>query len=104
MNSPRQAFQDVGNLQLLICALLGLLLAAPPATADAPRDCFVISVVDQDTGRGVPLVELKTTSNVAYWTDSNGLVAFAEPGLMDRNVFFSVRSDGYEFPADGFGF
>jgi hypothetical protein len=59
--------------------------------------------VDQQTGRGVPLVELKTTNNILYFTDSNGIVAFYEPGLMDREVFFFVESHGYEFPKDGFG-
>ncbi|MDM8005989.1 MAG: hypothetical protein QUV05_07565 [Phycisphaerae bacterium] len=78
---------------LLICQL-----AAP-----SPGDYFKIQVVDAQTGRGVPLVELKTTHNVCYYTDSNGLVAFHEPGLMDQRVFFTVKSHGYEFPKDGFG-
>jgi len=64
---------------------------------------FKIQVVDQQTGRGVPLVELNTTNNILYFTDSNGIVAFYEPGLMDREVFFFVESHGYEFPKDGFG-
>ncbi|MHC4146114.1 MAG: hypothetical protein ACYSUD_15190, partial [Planctomycetota bacterium] len=54
--------------------------------------------------RGVPLVELRTTNNIRYYTDSNGILAFYEPGLMDRDVFFFVESHGYEFPKDGFGF
>jgi hypothetical protein len=36
-------------------------------------------------------------------TDSRGVVAFLEPGLMDQDVFFFVASHGYEYPADGFG-
>src|SRR5207248_11200116 len=47
--------------------------------------------------------ELQTTSSARYYTDSNGLVAFYEPGLMDRKVWFGVSSHGYEYPADGFG-
>jgi hypothetical protein len=35
------------------------------------------------------------------YTDSNGIVAFFEPGLMDQKVFFHVRSHGYEFAKDG---
>jgi hypothetical protein len=31
-------------------------------------------------------------------------VAFYEPELMNQEVFFFVRSPGYEFPKDGFGF
>lgn len=70
----------------------------------APTDYFVIRVVDEKTGRGVPLVELRTTNDVAYCTDSNGVTAFLEPELMNRKVFFTITSPGYEFPADGFGF
>ncbi len=80
------------------------LAAAGLAAASEPSRCFKIQVVDDRTGRGVPLVELRTTSNVRYLTDSNGIVAFGEPGLMDQRVFFFVRSHGYEFPKDGFGF
>jgi hypothetical protein len=69
----------------------------------AAEEWFKIAVVDQETGRGVPLVELRTVDQTCYVTDSAGLVAFQEPGLMDRTVFFSVRSHGYEYPADGFG-
>lgn len=70
---------------------------------DSPEAYFKIQVVDRQTGRGVPLVELWTVNNIRYFTDSNGVVAFHEPGLMDRDVFFFVESHGYEFPADGFG-
>ena len=55
------------------------------------------------TGRGVPLVELRTVSGARFVTDSAGVVAFAEPGLWGREVFLHVRSHGYEYPADGFG-
>jgi hypothetical protein len=75
-----------------------------PAHALDKNDYFAISVVDDQTGRGVPLVQLKTTNDVCYYTDSNGLVAFCEPGLMGQTVYFHIQSDGYEFPKDGFGF
>ncbi len=67
------------------------------------HDFFKITVVDQQTKRGVPLVELRTTNEIRYFTDSNGVVAFHEPGLMDDDVFFTVSSHGYEFAKDGFG-
>ena len=70
----------------------------------APTGPFAITVVDAATGRGVPLIELKTTHGVRYYTDSNGVVAFDEPGLMNESVFFHVSGHGYEFPKDGFGF
>ena len=72
-------------------------------TAAAQSSYFKISVVDEDTGRGVPLVELRTTNEVSYFTDSNGLIAYYEPGLMNQDVWFSVQSHGYEYPADGLG-
>jgi len=76
----------------------------PSSSRDSSCKYFKIQVVDRQTGRGVPLVELRTTNNIRYFTDSNGIVAFYEPGLMDRDVFFFVESHGYEFPKDGFGF
>ena len=43
-------------------------------------------------------------NEIRYVTDSRGIVAFDEPGLMGRKVFFAVKSHGYEYPGDGFGF
>ncbi len=82
-----------------VTAMYVLVLAALPAHGQQP---FAIEVVDDQTGRGVPMVELRTTNEIRCYTDSAGLAAFDEPGLMDRDVFFFVSSDGYEFPADGF--
>ena len=79
------------------------LLALSTSSAAAGTDYFSIRVIDEQTGRGVPLVELRTVHNVRCYTDSAGLVAFHEPGLMDQEVFFFVTSHGYESPADGFG-
>ncbi|MGB9434945.1 MAG: hypothetical protein WBQ89_22060 [Candidatus Acidiferrum sp.] len=86
---------------LLTSVLLSL--ALPAGAAQRPADYFKIVVVDQDTGRGVPLVELRTTYEVSYYTDSNGIVAFYEPGLMNQSVWFSVQSQGYEYPQDFLG-
>jgi hypothetical protein len=69
----------------------------------AESSCFSVTVVDDQTGRGVPLVELRTVSEMRFYTDSNGLVALNEPALMGREVFFFVKSHGYDFPKDGFG-
>ncbi len=60
-------------------------------------------VVDQDTKRGVPLVELKTTNNVRYYTDNAGLVVIDDAEFLNQEVFFFVSSHGYEFDKDGFG-
>ena len=64
---------------------------------------FAVKVVDDETGRGVPLAELRTVNDLRFFTDSNGVVAFREPGLMDKEVFFYVNSHGYEYAKDGFG-
>jgi len=104
---------------VIALAVAALTSAAPPARrADAgnPQSAirnpqslqtgrfFLIEVVDARTGRGVPLVELRTVNGIRHYTDSAGLVAFHEPGLMDREVYFHVAGHGYEHAADGFGF
>ncbi len=78
--------------------LLAFVVSAEP---DRP---FAITVVDSATGRGVPLVELRTVHGTKHVTDSAGLVAFAEPEFRNTSVFFYVSGHGYEFPKDGFGF
>jgi hypothetical protein len=70
---------------------------------DAGPQYAEILVVDQDTERGVPLVELTTVNHLHFVTDNAGRIALYEPGLVGRPVFFHVRSHGYEFPVDGFG-
>src|SRR5262245_6804184 len=85
--------------------LAALFLLLPTADEKPRADrYFKITIVDEETGRGVPLVELKTIHGLKLITDSNGVAAFHEPGLMGQSVFFHIRSHGYEFPKDGFGF
>lgn len=91
----------------MTCSRLGTLVGLIvfiPAWLPAAETPFRIQVIDAATGRGVPLVELKTTGSIRYYTDSHGIVAFDEPGLMNQSVFFTVKSHGYEFAKDGFGF
>ncbi|MEZ5383909.1 MAG: hypothetical protein R3F13_00190 [Prosthecobacter sp.] len=85
----------------LICAALPLLTIVTGAARD---DYFGIHVIDEATGRGVPLITLKTTNQIALTTDSAGWIAFDEPGLMGRTVYFSVEGPGYAVPKDGFGY
>ena len=63
-----------------------------------------IKIVDEATNRGIPMVELETVNHIKYISDNTGRIAFLEPGLMNTEVFFSVRSHGYIVPKDGFGF
>ncbi len=67
-------------------------------------DWFGIHVVDDGTGRGVPMVNLTTTNGIRVTSDSAGWIAFQEPGLMDRSVHFEIEGSGYTHQKDGFGF
>jgi len=73
-------------------------------SAQNNQDFFTIRVIDKNTGRGVPLVEFRTTSQRLYITDSNGVIAFDDPLLMNQQVSFTVFSHGYESPGDGLVF
>lgn len=84
--------------------LLVWLISLVSALAVDSAEFFEIQVVDSETGRGVPLVELETVNHILYVTDSAGRVALNEPSFFGQTIFFSVRSHGYEFPKDGFGF
>ena len=93
----------------LASMLAGALLVAGGALAEvraadvAGNPYFIIRVVDAQTDRGVPLVELETVNHLTHISDSAGIIAFNEPGLMEREVYFHVRSHGYDYPKDGFG-
>ncbi len=83
---------------------LALLIASSEDLFAVPPNSFQVQVIDEQTGQGVPLVELRTTLQQVFVTDSAGYVAVREPELFGQTVFFSVHSHGYEFPKDGFGF
>ncbi len=72
------------------------------AVAESPY--FGIQVVDEETGRGVSLVELRTVNDLRSVSDNAGWIAFHEPGLMGREVFFYISGPGYERQKDGFGY
>ncbi len=90
----------------LIPAIAALLLpvCAQPPVPRASRDPFEIRIVDEATGRGVPLAEVETVNHLRFVTDNAGRIAFCEPGLMGEEVFFHVRSHGYEHEKDAFGY
>ncbi|MGO9922696.1 MAG: hypothetical protein ACLQIB_49375 [Isosphaeraceae bacterium] len=98
-------------VMLSLAASILALSAARAARSDDPQPVpparprpFRIQVVDDETGWGVPLVELRTVNHIRFVTDSNGIAAFDEPGLFNRKVFFTVKSHGHEFEKDGFGY
>lgn len=86
-------------VSLFLLAASTALAADPPAASPAE-----IRVIDSDTGRGVPLVELESVNAVRFVTDNAGRVAIHEPDWLGREIFFTVRSHGYEVAKDGFGF
>jgi hypothetical protein len=91
-------------LVLLFALSLSTNRCASDAITPTPTSMwFGIEVVDEQTSRGVPMVELQTTSGIRFYTDSSGLVAFYEPGLMNQKVWFGISAHGYEFAPDGFG-
>ena len=65
---------------------------------------FVITVIDGQTKRGVPLVELSTVHGLHYVTDNAGMIAVDDRDLFGQTVFFHVKSHGYHYPKDGFGY
>ncbi|CAN8097320.1 unnamed protein product [Discula destructiva] len=77
-------------------------MAAPSEGPASPY--FAIRVVDEETGRGIPLVFLRTTYKAIYMTDSAGYVAFHEPGLMTgKTLWVTVSSYGYKSPTGFLG-
>ncbi|WP_152049439.1 hypothetical protein [Tautonia marina] len=72
-----------------------------PAVDERP---FAVEVVDAETGRGVPLVELKTVHQMRFLTDSAGIAVIDAPELIGIETYFFVSSHGYEYPSDGFGY
>lgn len=90
------------TLVWLLCTS-GLAMDEAAVTPQRPPP-FGIEVVDDATGRGVPLVELRTVHGQRYFTDSAGWVAIEAPELAGQQTYFHVSSHGYEYPADGFGY
>lgn len=81
---------------------IAVALLASTLDAQLPKP-FGIHIVDEKTGRGVPLMELRTVNDIRLVTDNAGWAAFYEPGLMDREVYFWLGGPGYDLDKDGFG-
>jgi len=87
----------VKKLPSLFLAVMSVAALLWSCSGSQTPEYFVIRVIDKDTGRGVPLVELKLPNDVKYWTDSAGLAALDEPSLRGHEVFLAIRSHGYEY-------
>jgi len=91
----------MNRLRLGMLAFFAAGIAVTEAEEEAP---FSVQVVDEATGRGVPLVELRTVHQRRYLTDSAGVVTIDDPELVGETVFFHLSSHGYEIEEDGFGY
>lgn len=82
---------------------LSFVAVAFPAFANDPEAVFGVQLVDSETGRGIPLAELRTIDHVSFVSDNRGWIAMDDPAYLGREVFFFVSSHGYSYPKDGFG-
>jgi len=102
-NARNQAVSNycgiVGRLSWAAAVAIGLSAAAPSWAAEPCR----IEVVDRENGWPVPLVELRTTSDIVLVTDNAGIIAVDQPDLLNREIWFDVSGHGYGVKADGFG-
>ena len=85
-----------------LCAAITI-LPLPSRAASSPGDYHRVTVLDDETSRGVPLVELRTRNEVCYYTDSNGIAAIDAPDMMNRKVLFKIRSHGYRYEGAFYG-
>lgn len=87
-----------------LIGLCSVCLAGEIIASERSRHSFGIHVVDETTGAGVPLVELRMIHGMSWISDNHGWIDFHEPGLMDRELAFLVSGPGIAFPKDGFGY
>ena len=83
---------------------LVLAAVAQSGAAQAQERPFAIVVRDAATGQPVPCVTLRTVHQVRLESDRNGIIAFFEPGLMDREVWFETLGPPWEMEPDWLGF
>ncbi len=79
-----------------IALVFAAMLVASPSSAQ-PR-YFTVRAVDTASRAPIAGVVLRTTSDVTVRTDVNGNAAFYEPGLMNRDLWFSYVRPGYDGP------
>ena len=98
-----KSLSHMTRLHVICC--LGFFAALSSSLYAAPSEYFGIHIIDEQTGRGVPLIELRTVNDIRCVTDNAGWIAFNEPGMMGREVWFYLSlNPGYEKEKDGFGY
>jgi len=70
---------------------------APRFPYPDPEGHFAIEVIDEETRRGVPLVEVQADEFLEV-TDNHGRVAIHQDAILDRELEFAFSSHGYAFP------
>ena len=88
---------------LFAARLLWWGMAVGGATAAVGAPCR-IEIVEAGSGWPVPLVELRTTHQMRFFSDNAGVIAFDLPELMGHETWFDVIGNGYEVAKDGFGY
>lgn len=96
-------FKDLPTIAAVV-VLFACLCSSRSQAQSANRAPCIIQILDRETRWPVPLVELRTNHQVRLITDNAGRIAFDLPELMNQETWFTIESDGYEVPADGFGF
>lgn len=94
----------IRGMKCWLISLCLVLLAGEMIASEGPSRAFGIHVVDETTGVGVPLVELRMVHGVSWVSDNAGWIYFHEPGLMDRELAWLVSGPGISYPKDGFGY
>lgn len=94
----------IRGMKCWLISLCLVLLAGEMIASEGPSQAFGIHVVDETTGVGVPLVELRMVHGVSWVSDNAGWIYFHEPGLMDRELAWLVSGPGISYPKDGFGY
>lgn len=60
-----------------------------------------IHFIDSVTGNGIPMIIIQSTYKTRYISDSNGYIAFFEPGLMNLSISFTIEdAAGYHAKVD----
>ena len=77
---------------------------ADPTLAAVEHQYFKITVLDAADDTPIAGATLTTVNDVVYTTDQNGVIAYYEPGLMGKKVWFFPQRDGYDVPVDFFGY
>lgn len=88
----------LSRLVLSSCLLRAVLF---PAVQVEAQNYFAVELLDSQTGRGIPLVEVDVGGQ-RFYTDSNGIAAIEDPILLDQDLSFTFKSYGYTTSSQSF--